>query len=327
MTGTRFKLVTLVASLGFLLALGTGGFMIIERMPFLDALFLTVITLSTVGYGTLKPLTISGKIFTIAFIVVGVATFSYHLTQLFRVLVEKGIVEAFGERRMSRRIGELQDHFIVCGHGRIGSIVCAELRRKGTPLVVVETDPRVVAELETEGVLVLKADAREEQVLRTAGVERAKGLIALLPADADNLYLILAARDLNPSLNIIARANDPSADKRLQRAGANHVISPHRESGKRIARMILNPHVTDFIEMATEKQDLQLQMEEFTVKPTSPLAGKTLTETGLLRKHRILVVAIKRTDGTMAFNPEGSTAIHVGDSLIVLGPAIKQFMT
>ena len=158
-------------------------------------------------------------------------------------------------------------------------------------------------------------------------MERAKGLVALLPADADNLYLILAARDMNPTLTIIARANEPTADKRLQKAGASHVISPHREGGKRIARMILNPNVTDFIEMATEKDDLQLQMEEFSVKPTSPLAGKTLTDTGLLRKHKILVVAIKRTDGAMAFNPEGSTPIQAGDALIVLGPAIKQFMT
>ena len=327
MTGPRFKLVTLVASLAVLLAVGTGGFMIIERMPLLDALFLTVITLSTVGYGTLKPLTAAGKIFTIAFIVVGVATFSFQLAQIFRVLLEKSFMEAFGERRMNKKIGELEDHYIVCGHGRIGSIVSAELRRKGTPLVVVETDPKITAGLEAEGVLVLQADAREEQVLRHAGVDRAKGLLALLPADADNLYLILAARDLNPTLNIIARANDPSADKRLQGAGANHVISPHRESGKRIARMILNPHVTDFIEMATGKQNLQLQMEEFVVKPTSPIANKTLMECGLLRKNRILVVAIKRTDGTMAFNPEGSTAIHAGDSLIVLGPAVKEFMT
>jgi len=326
-TRSRYKLITLVASLVVLLAVGTFGFALIERMPFLDALFLTVITLSTVGYGTLKPLSAEGKLFTIAFIVVGVATFSYHLTQLFGVLLEKGFIETFGARRMTRKIGDLQDHYIVCGHGRIGSIVTAELIKKGTPLVVVETDPKVVAELEGGGVLAMQADAREESVLRQAGVERARGLIALLPADADNLYLILAARDLNPALNIIARANDPSADKRLQNAGASHVISPHREGGKRIARMILNPHVTDFIEMATEKQNLQLQMEEFTVKATSALAGKTLTETGLLRKHKILVVAIKRTDGTMAFNPEGSTPIHAGDSLIVLGPAIKQFMT
>jgi voltage-gated potassium channel len=327
MTPPRSKVFPLLASLAALLAAGTIGFVAIEGMPPLDALFLTVITLSTVGYGTLKPLSVEGKIFTIAFIVVGVATFSYHLTQLFRVLVEKGFIETFGARRMDRIIAGLENHYIVCGHGRIGSTVTAELRRKGTPLVVVESDPRVVAELSGEDMVVLQGDAREESVLRHAGVERAKGLIALLPADADNLYLLLAARDLNPSLTIIARANDPRADKRLQKAGASHVISPHREGGKRIARMILNPNVTDFIEMATEKDNLHLQMEEFTVKPTSPLAGKTLIETGLLRKHKILVVAIKRTDGTMLFNPEGATPIQAGDALIVLGPAIKQFMT
>ncbi len=326
MEKTRSKIALFLASLVALLAVGTAGFMAIERMPFLDALFLTVITLSTVGYGTLKPLSTAGKLFTIAFIMLGVAAFSYHVTQLFRVLVEKGFMEALGARRMSKKIQDLQDHYIVCGHGRIGSTVTSELRRKGTPLVVLEQNPQIVAELEAEGVLVLQADAREESVLKQSGVERAKGLIALLPSDADNLYLLLAARDLNPDLTIIARANDPSADKRLYKAGASHVISPHREGGKRIARMILNPNVTNFIEMATEKDDLQLQMEEFVVKPTSPLANKTLTECGLLRKHRILVVAIKRTDATMTFNPEGSTLIHPGDALIVLGPAIKQFM-
>ena len=324
-SGSRIAL--FLASIVGLLAVGTVGFMVIEDMPPLDALFLTVITLSTVGYGTLKPLSTAGKLFTISFIVVGVAAFSYHLTQLFRVLVEKGFMEAFSERRMSKKIGELKDHYIVCGHGRIGSVVAAELRKKGTPYVVVDSEPKVVADLESEGVLAILADAREESVLKHTGVEFAKGLIALLPADADNLYLILAAKDLNPALTILARSNDPSADKRLQKAGATHVISPHREGGKRIARMILNPNVTDFIEMATEKEDLQLQMEEFVVKPTSPLAGKTLTDTGLLRKHRILVVAIKRADGAMFFNPEGSTLIHPGDALIVLGPAIKQFMS
>lgn len=321
------KVLPLLGSLAALLAVGTAGFVLIERMPPLDALFLTVITLSTVGYGTLKPLSEAGKLFTIAFIVVGVATFSYHVTQLIRVVLEQGFIETFGGRRMDRKIAQLEEHYIVCGHGRIGSTVTAELRRKGTPLVVIETDARAVADLEAEGVAALQGDAREEAVLKHAGVERAKGLVALLPADADNLYLILAARDMNPALTIIARANEPTADKRLQKAGASHVISPHREGGKRIARMILNPNVTDFIEMATEKDDLHLQMEEFVVKSTSPLAGKTLTDTGLLRKHRILVVAIKRADGAMLFNPEGSTPIQAGDALIVLGPAIKQFMT
>ncbi len=321
------KVLSLLGSLAALLAVGTAGFVLIERMPPLDALFLTVITLSTVGYGTLKPLSEAGKLFTIAFIVVGVATFSYHVTQIIRVLLEQGFVEAFGGRKMERRIAQLEEHYIVCGHGRIGSTVTAELRRKGTPLVVIETDAKAVADLEAEGVPVIQGDAREESVLKHAGVERAKGLVALLPADADNLYLILAARDVNPALTIIARANEPTADHRLQKAGASHVISPHREGAKRIARMILNPNVTDFIEMATEKDDLHLQMEEFVVKSTSPLAGKSLTDTGLLRKHRILVVAIKRADGAMLFNPEGSTPIQAGDALIVLGPAIKQFMT
>jgi len=147
--------------------------------------------------------------------------------------------------------------------------------------------------------------------------------VTLLPTDADNLYIILAAKDLNPDLTVFARACEPQAERRLLKAGANHVISPHREGGKRIARMILNPSVTDFVEMATARENLQLQMEEFVVNPGSPLAGKSLHESGLLKKHRILVVAIKGTDGTMSFNPEGSTKIAAGDSLIVLGPAVK----
>ncbi|MEW6759126.1 MAG: TrkA family potassium uptake protein, partial [Acidobacteriota bacterium] len=175
-----------------------------------------------------------------------------------------------------------------------------------------------------EGVLAIQGDAREESVLRSAGLQRARGLIALLPDDPDNLYVILTARDMNPGLVIFARANDPSGERRLLQAGANHVISPHREGGKRIARMVLNPNVTDFIEMATEKQNLHLQMEEFTVRPKSPLAGRTLTDTGLLKRHRILVVAIKRADGSMTFHPEGSTQIHEGDALIVLGPGIRE---
>jgi voltage-gated potassium channel len=319
------RLAFLVLSLAALVAAGTVGFMVLEGMTFVDALFMAVVTLSTVGFSILKPLSTVGKLFTIGLIVVGVATFSYHISQLVKLFVEKGFMEVLEKRRMQRRMEGLSDHYIVCGYGRIGSVVVGELLRRNTTLVVIEQDERSVASLEEAGTLALHADARQEETLRLAGVDRARGLIVLMPDDADNLYVILTARELNPDVAIISRANDPVAERRLKQAGASHVISPHREGGKRIARMILNPNVTDFLEMATEKENLHLQMEEFVVRPQSPLAGKLLSDTGLLRKHRVLVVAIKRVDGTMLFNPEGTTSIQAGDALIVLGPAIRQF--
>jgi len=315
---------TLLLSLVFMVAAGTTGYVVIEGMRPLDALFLTVITLSTVGFGLLQPLSGPGKLFTIGLIVVGVAVFSYHLTRLFSLLVEKGLLEALERRRMYHKIEDLSEHFIVCGHGRIGSVVVSELKKRRIPMVVLENDPSILEGLEKDDlVFFIQADARDENSLKKAGIERARGLVTLLPTDADNLYIILAARDLNSDLSVFARACEPQAEKRLLKAGANHVISPHREGGKRIARMILNPNVTDFVEMATARENLQLQMEEFVIKAGSPLDAKSLHESGLLKKHRILVVAIKRADGTMTFNPEGNTKIAAGDSLIVLGPTIK----
>jgi len=310
--------------LAALVALGTVGYIFLEDMTLVDALYTTVVVLSTVGLGAWKPMGEAGKLFTILLIVVGVAVFSYYLTRFFGFVVERGLVEALERRRMNKKIEEATGHYVVCGHGRIGSVVLSEFAFKKIPVVIIERRSEEVERLAAEGVLAIQGDAREESVLRSAGLQRAKGLIALLPDDPDNLYVILTARDMNPGLVIFARANDPSGERRLLQAGANHVISPHREGGKRIARMVLNPNVTDFIEMATEKQNLHLQMEEFTVRPKSPLAGRTLTDTGLLKRHRILVVAIKRADGSMTFNPEGSTQIHEGDALIVLGPGIRE---
>ena len=320
----RTEILALFLSLALMVSAGTAGYMAIEGMRPLDALFLTVITLSTVGFGLLQPLSGPGKLFTIGLIVVGVAVFSYHLTRLFSLVVEKGFMEALERRRMYHKIAGLSGHFIVCGHGRIGSVVVSELRRRRIPMVVLENSPSVLEGLEKdELVFFLQADARDENSLKKASIEKAQGLVTLLPTDADNLYIILAARDLNPNLTVFARACEPQAEKRLLKAGANHVISPHREGGKRIARMILNPSVTDFVEMATARENLQLQMEEFLVKSGSALDGKNLHESELLKKHRILVVAIKRADGTMTFNPEGNTRISAGDSLIVLGPTNK----
>jgi voltage-gated potassium channel len=321
----RREVPLLLLSLLTMVLAGTAGYIVIEGMKPLDAFFLTIITLSTVGFGLLQPLSEVGKLFTIGLIVVGVAVFSFHLTRLFSLLVERGFLEALERRRMDRRIEGLAGHYVVCGHGRIGSVVAGELRKRRIPLVVIESNAALAESLaEDESLLVMQADARDENALKRAGIERAKGLVALLPTDADNLYIILTARDLNPDLTVFARASEPQAERRLLKAGADHVISPHREGGKRIAKMILNPNVTDFVEMATERENLQLQMEEIQVKPTSRIAGQSLLETGLLQKHRILVVAIKGADGTMTFNPEGSTRVQAGDALIVLGPAVKE---
>ena len=321
----RREVPLLLLSLLTMVLAGTVGYTVIEGMKPLDAFFLTIITLSTVGFGLLQPLSEVGKLFTIGLIIVGVAVFSFHITRLFSLLVEKGFLEALERRRMDRRIEGLTGHFVVCGHGRIGSVVVSELKKRRIPMVVIENSPALAESLtEDESLLVMQADARDENTLKRAGIERAKGLVALLPTDADNLYIILTARDLNPDLTVFARASEPQAERRLLKAGANHVISPHREGGKRIAKMILNPNVTDFVEMATERENLQLQMEEILVKPTSRIAGQSLLETGLLQKHRILVVAIKGADGTMTFNPEGSTRVKAGDALIVLGPAVKE---
>jgi len=317
----RIQVLLLLGSLLLLVAGGTLGFMAIEHLSPIDALFLTVITLSTVGYGTLIPLNDAGKLFTIGLIVVGVATFSIYLSRLFSMIVERGFLEILEGRRLHHKIDQLAGHYVVCGHGRIGSVVASELGQKKVPLVVLESRAEEVEALAGAGVLALQGDAREESLLRQAGVERAKGLIALMPTDADNLYIILTAKEINPSLTIIARANTLGAERRLMAAGAHHVISPHREGGKRIARMILNPNVMECLEMVTGRRNVELQMEEIAIGERSPLAEKSLLESGLLQKHRILVVAVKHGDGTITFNPEGSTRIHAGDALVTLGPA------
>ncbi len=312
-----------IASLALLLLAGTLGYMSLEGYSALDSLFMTVITLSTVGFETLRPLSDAGKLFTIVLIVAGVGIFSYHLTRLFSFVVERGSLEALERRRMEKQLRDLSGHYILCGYGRIGSVVAKEFAKAGKTLLVVERRAEEVDKLLASGVFAVPGDAREEDVLKRAGVLKAKGLIVLLPSDADTLYVVLAARDINPDLLIVARANEASGERRLLQAGTSKVICPYREGGKRIAGMILNPNITDFIEMATEKDNLELQMVEFSIGEHHKLAEKSLTETNLLKTHGLLVVAIKRTDGTMTFNPAGSTRIHAGDALIVLGPALK----
>lgn len=312
-----------ILSLFLLLGAGTTGYMILEGYSAVDAIFMTVITLSTVGFGTLRPLSEAGKLFTLVLIVVGVTTFSLYLTKLFGFIVERGVMETLERKRMLRKIEHLKGHYVVCGLGRIGSVVVQELNLDREKMLLIDICEETIQKMEADGYPAILGDAREESVLQKAGLTRAKGLIILLPNDADNLYVILTARDINPDLFIVTRCREPSAEKRLRKAGASKVISPHREGGKRIAKMVMNPDITDFIDMATEKENLHLQMAEMTVNPDDPFVERKLSNTNFLKKYKTLVVAIKRADGSMTFNPSGDSMIHTGDSLIVLGPALK----
>jgi voltage-gated potassium channel len=222
---------------------------------------------------------------------------------------------------LEKKIRELRDHFIVCGYGRMGKIICRELREKKIPFAVIEKMPEKL--LEGRDVLLVEGDATKDEVLKEVGIEKAKGLISVLPTDAENLYVVLSARGLNPTLTIVARAGDEGSEQKLLRAGADRVVSPYYIGGLRIAHTVLKPAVVDFIEFATKSGNIDLQMEEITIGGNSGLVGLTLDECGIGRDLGIIVVAIKQEAGGMKFNPTYRTEIKAGDTLIALGEISK----
>lgn len=291
--------------------------MFIEDMTFLDALYMTVITLGTVGFKEVKELDDNGIIFTIILILTGFGLFSYTLTIGAKIIVEGEIKEVFKRRKMSKEIKSLSGHYVICGYGRMGSIIARELRAYKMPLVIVEKNAENIKD--DESILYIIGDATHDETLKKAGIERAKGLITVLPSDAENLYVVLSARELNQDLFIVARAVDKEAERKLRRAGADRVVSPYFIGGLRIAHTVLRPNVVDFLEFATRAEHLEIQIEEIEVSPNSTLIGKTIAQSGLGRDLGVIVIAIKRRDGRMKFNPTSQTLIKEGDILIVLG--------
>lgn len=298
------------------------GYVVIEGWPFFDALYMTIITITTVGYREVHELSELGRAFTLFLIVVGVGTILYTLNNAAKIVIEGEIQEIFGRRKVEKRIKELKDHYIVCGYGRMGRVICRELRDKGSKFVVVEKEETAVGAAEGD-ILFVRGDATRDEILREAGVERAKGLISVLPTDAENLYVVLSARVLNPELNIVARAGEEGSEQKLLRAGADRVVSPYHIGGLRIAHTVLKPSVVDFIEFATRSGNIDLQMEEIPVREGSAVSGMTLDQCGFGRELGIIIVAIKRTGGDMTFNPTFRTAIKPGDVLIALGERTK----
>jgi voltage-gated potassium channel len=317
---SRARLVYSLAALAGVVALGTVGFHLIEGWSLLDALYMTVMTVTTVGYGPPKELTPAGRGFAIVFMVVGVGTAGYLLSSAVQALVRSEILAAYGERRRQREMSKLRDHYIICGAGRVGTRIVREMRRAGVSFVVVESNAPLAAELGLPDAQVLIRDATLDESLVEAGVERARGLAACLPDDADNLYVVLTARTLNPRLHIVARAVEELAEPKLIRAGANRVIAPTIIGSHRMAQALLKPAVADFMDSITA-ETLDLGFEQVEIAEGSPLAGRKLKDTTIRSALDIVVAAIRRAGGEMIFNPSGETQIREGDMLIGIGRA------
>jgi voltage-gated potassium channel len=316
----QFRVLKIVAiALVLLSAAGTAGFHFIEGWSWFDSFYMVVITLSTIGYQEVHELSHGGRVFNTVLIIAGVAMVFLMVGALTQALLEFELVKVFGRRRMEREVAGLNDHYIICGAGRVGASVALELARKPCPFVIVENDEKSLAALDPKW-LVLIGDAASEKTLRDAGIERARGLVAATTTDATNIYIVLTARSLNPKLKIIARASEERAEKHLKTAGADTVISPYSAAGHRIAQSFLRPNVLDFLDIATDRSGtLEMVIEEIRIGESSPLASTTVGESGIHHQFGIMILAIRRTGGETRFNPTAKDPIHAGDYLIAMG--------
>ncbi len=285
-------------------------------------MYLTIITIATVGYGDMVPIYPAGKVFTVFLVFAGAGLFMYTFGKITEVMVEGSLQKILERRKMDKKIARLHDHFIICGFGRIGQVICEILSDAGRPFVVIERAEEELRELDTLGYISVAGEASEDDVLLTAGIERASGLIAVVSTDADNLYITLTSRGLNPSLFILARSSGSQGTRtKLLRAGASKVISPYYIGARRMAQLLLRPTVTDFIDLAMYAGELGLRLEEIPVQKSASFADKNLMDSGIRKRYDVIVVAIKRDGGEMLFNPKPDTMILPGDIMIVLGQA------
>jgi len=302
---------------------GTAGYMVIESWGFLDALYMTIITISTVGYSEVHLVSKAGRLFTILLVFIGVGFTLYIAAAVVQFMVEGRIRIILGRRRLEKKISRMKDHYIVCGYGRIGRVLCRDLKRRPLDLVVIEKSPELIPVMDADGILYISGDAADEENLIKAGIKRAKGLIAALASDADNVFLVLTARQLDPELLIIARASQEKAKSKLQAAGANTVESPYDIGAASMAQRIIRPTVTSFLDFAFAHKRKDIQMEEIPVSASSSLVNIILKDTGIRQKYNLIIIAIKKLDGSMLFNPSFEAVIEVGDTVIAVGEEIN----
>ncbi len=304
----------------FILTCGIMGYMFFEGWSFIDALYMTIITLSTVGYGEVRQVSPTGRIFTMILIFLGVSFVFYLMGSIIQFMMEGSIRQILGRRKLERGIRKQKDHYIICGYGRVGSSICDALgSSKSLGLVVMDRDPDSISRLEKGGLHYIEGEATDEDNLIRAGVEKARGLVAVLKTDSDNVYVTLTARQLNPNLFIVARSGERKSENKLLSAGADKVVSPYRMGGHRIAQMIARPAVTDFLELATMGESRDFKMEEMSVHRSSKWIDMALQNTGIRKDLNLIIVAVRKPGGEMLFNPSSQAKLQGGDTIVAIG--------
>lgn len=316
---TKSKFSLAISAIFGVVAFGTIGLKLITHLSLFDCFFFTLYTITTVGYSELPQMDTGAKVFTTFLIVLGVGTIGYAFSTAIKAVVESELISTFGKRKMFKDISKLSNHYIVCGAGRVGSRVIEEITRHGHDFVVIESNEQAAERLLARGYFVLMGDATDDDILKAAGIERARGLVCAVSSDPDNLYITLTVRDINKDIMIVSRANDESAIKRLHKAGANKVVSPAITGSNQMAQMLLRPAVADFIELATMTEELELEMEQISISSDSPFVNRALRDTGIRSDHDVIVIAIKRANGEMIFNPSADTIIEESDALVAIG--------
>jgi voltage-gated potassium channel len=298
------------------IAFASIGYMLIERWNFLDALYMTIISITTTGYKEVQPLSEEGKVFTILVIILGVSTLAYIGGRVAQLLIETYV---FRRRRMEKKLSSLRNHYIICGFGRMGKKICTGLIENDASFVVIEKNLAEIENLINLNYAFVNGDATEDETLLQAGIKHAKGLVAVLPTEAENVFTTLSSRVLNPEIFIVSRAVEDETESKLMKAGANRVVKPYEIGGHRMTQVLLRPGVMDFIDIIARRKRIELLSEEIEIKTGSPLIGKTLAESPIRNKLNIIIVAIFREDGSVIYNPQSNAVILDKNKLIVIG--------
>ena len=311
----RYAIILLTAIIAF----GTVGYYIFEEMPLFEAFYMTIITISTVGFSEIRPLTVVGRSITLVVIVLGISVGTYTIGIIVRWFVEGELSKIFGRRKLQKQIGDLKNHFIICGFGRIGRIICQELYEDNIDFVIIEQNASAIEDIATEKYLFIEMDATSEEALMAAGILKAKGLVTAVNSDANNVFITLTAKTLRPDIFVLARSSEEKNEAKLKKAGATKVVSPYMIGARRMAHVLKRPTVVDFIDIATMGNRLGLILEEALIDSKSRFIGKNLIDSRLRQDYGVIIVAIKKLSGEMIFNPMPLETLEAGDVIVLIG--------